>query len=284
MKKLLVMVLLGCMTMGLSTGCSKSEEEKAMDELSRHMIEEAAQDGVDLEKLLEEEYAAYEVRHEQNQKELQEHNEFAAVLQEAIVEMTAAYEDYRSAVTAKDIVKKAEIYNQMYDEYLELGEGDPVKERSLIDNLGRQNSRNKRNKIAQCIYELKAAYVDCEEKANYQEAWLYYNEEETSAYIAFIGKNEMNGMTDEILILKQDGTTCEIDVAGIITPTTTYIEPLSFKGNNFMINTVDNADYKYWMFDVTGTTASGVAVEYTDGDFMNHWFDNSLESLNQVEP
>ena len=31
MKKLLVMILVGVMTMGVLTGCGKSEEEKAMD-------------------------------------------------------------------------------------------------------------------------------------------------------------------------------------------------------------------------------------------------------------
>ena len=58
MKKLLVMILVGVMTMGVLTGCGKSEEEKAMDEMASHIIDEAAEDGVDLEEMLEEEYEA----------------------------------------------------------------------------------------------------------------------------------------------------------------------------------------------------------------------------------
>ena len=70
MKKLFVMVLVGIMAMSVLTGCGKSEEEKAMDEMASHIIEEAAADGVDLKKVLEEEYKAYEERDEQNMKEL----------------------------------------------------------------------------------------------------------------------------------------------------------------------------------------------------------------------
>lgn len=71
MKKLLVMILVGVMTMSVLTGCGKSEEEKAMDEMASHIIDEAAEDGVDLEEMLEEEYEAYEERHEENMKENQ---------------------------------------------------------------------------------------------------------------------------------------------------------------------------------------------------------------------
>ena len=63
MKKLFVMVLVGFMAMSVLTGCGKTEEEKAMDEMASHIIEEAAADGVDLKKVLEEEYKAYEERH-----------------------------------------------------------------------------------------------------------------------------------------------------------------------------------------------------------------------------
>ena len=39
MKKILVMVLVGVIGMSVFTGCGKSEEEKAMDEIGQHLID-----------------------------------------------------------------------------------------------------------------------------------------------------------------------------------------------------------------------------------------------------
>ena len=50
MKKILAMVLVGVIGMCIFTGCGKSEEEKAMDEIADHLRDEAAADGVDIDK------------------------------------------------------------------------------------------------------------------------------------------------------------------------------------------------------------------------------------------
>ena len=122
MKKLLVMILVGVMTMGVLTGCGKSEEEKAMDEMASHIMDEAAEDGVDLEEMLEEEYEAYEERHEENMKEIEEHNDFAALMQEEVKKPVSAWEAYMASTTSKDIIANAKEYNKAYDEYLKLAD------------------------------------------------------------------------------------------------------------------------------------------------------------------
>lgn len=116
MKKRFIFILSGVMAMSLFTGFGKSEEEKAMDEIASHMIDEAAEDGVDLDKLLEEEYASYEERHAENVKEMEERKDFALQKEEAAKKPISAYEAYKNAATSEDIIAKAKEYNEAYEE------------------------------------------------------------------------------------------------------------------------------------------------------------------------
>lgn len=283
MKKLFVMVLVGIMAMSVLTGCGKSEEEKAMDEMASHIIEEAAADGVDLEKVLEEEYKAYEERHEQNMKELEEKKEFALKKEEAVKEPVSAYQAYMNSTTSQDIIANAEKYNEAYDKYLELADGDQETVNQLVNYLEGQNNL-KRTKINESVYRLKAAYVDFNEKDKYSEAWFYYNTDEDTAHIVFQGMDSKTYMVNEILVLNGDGTTCEIDLSSVMTDTTSLVQSLGFVGNTYYIFTVDNADYKYWEFDVSGATASGVSTSNSTVTSNEHWFMNTLEELNYGEP
>ena len=283
MKKLFVMILAGVMAMSVLTGCGKTEEEKAMDEMASHILEEAAADGVDLEKVLEEEYKAYEERHEQNMKELEEKKEFALEKEEAVKEPVSAYQAYMNSTTSQDIIANAEKYNEAYDKYLELADGDQETVNQLVNYLEGQNNL-KRTKINESVYRLKAAYVDFNEKDKYSEAWFYYNTDEDTAHIVFQGMDSETYMVNEILVLNGDGTTCEIDLSSVMTDTTSLVQSLGFVENTYYIFTVDNADYKYWEFDVSGATASGVSTSNSTVTSNEHWFMNTLEELNYGEP
>lgn len=283
MKKLFVMVLVGIMAMSVLTGCGKSEEEKAMDEMASHIIEEAAADGVDLNKVLEEEYKAYEERHEQNMKELEEKKEFALEKEEAVKEPVSAYQAYMNSTTSQDIIANAEKYNEAYDKYLELADGNQETVNQLVNYLEGQNNL-KRTKINESVYRLKAAYVDFNEKDKYSEAWFYYNTDEDTAHIVFQGMDSETYAVNEILVLNGDGSTCEIDLSSVMTDTTSLVQSLGFVGNTYYIFTVDNAEYKYWEFDVSGATASGVSTSTSTVTSNEHWFMNTLEELNYGEP
>ena len=283
MKKLFVMILAGVMAMSVLTGCGKTEEEKAMDEMASHILEEAAADGVDLEKVLEEEYKAYEERHEQNMKELEEKKEFALKKEEAVKEPVSAYQAYMNSTTSQDIIANAEKYNEAYDKYLELADGDQETVNQLVNYLEGQNNL-KRTKINESVYRLKAAYVDFSEKDRYSEAWFYFNTDEDTAHIVFQGMDSETYAVNEILVLNGDGSTCEIDLSSVMTDTTSLVQSLGFVGNTYYIFTVDNADYKYWEFDVSGATASGVSTSNSTVTSNEHWFMNTLEELNYGEP
>lgn len=284
MKTLFVLILSGVMTMSILTGCNRSEEEKAMDEIASHIKDEAAKDGVDLEELLEEEYEAYEERHEENMKEIEKHNDFAALMQEEVKKPVSAFEAYMNATTSKDIIANAKEYNKAYDEYLNLANGDQTKESSLLSYLGKMNPHNKRTKINESIYEIKAAYVDFKDKDKYSEARFYYNIEEDTAHIVFQGIDQSTYAVNEIIILNRDGSICKLDLSSVTTGTTSLIQSLGFIGNIYYLNTVDNADFKYWEFDATEKTAKGVSTSTSTVTSNEHWFMNTLEELNMGEP
>ena len=89
---------------------------------------------------------------------------------------------------------------------------------------------------------------------------------------------------NELLVLNGDGSTCEIDLASVTTDTTSLIQSLGFIGDTYYIFTVDNAEYRYWEFDVSGKTAAGVSTATSTVTSNEHWFMNTLEELNYGEP
>ena len=284
MKKLLVMVLLGVTTMGILTGCGKSEEEKAVSKMQAQIMKEAEKDSEEIEKFMEQHYDNYEKANKEHQKAVEEHNAFAEKMQEGVKKPIEAYEAYMDATTAKEVIATAKAYNQAHKEYLKLANGDVDKENSLVNYLGRQNPHHKRTPIMESVYEVKAAYLDFAERDQYNEGWIYYSNEVNSAYIVLAGRDEMTYMIDEMVILKSDGSICKLDLASVMTKTTSMVEPLNFTGDAYLLFTVDNADYKYWQFDTAEATAKGTATTTTEGTYEYNWFDNSLEGLNVEEP
>ena len=283
MKKLSIMLLAGIVAASLLPG-SAIAEEQAMNEIAAHMISEAAQDGVDLENMLKAEYEAYEAGREARQSEIDAHNDFAALMQEAVKKPVQAFGAYMSAVTPEDILLNAKAYNDAYDEYLSLAGGDPVKESSLLNLLERMNPIYKRTKVAESVYHIKAAYAGFAGKDKYSEARFYYNTEEDTANIVFQGIDETTYIVNELLVLKGDGSTCQIDFASFMTERTSLVQSLGFEGGKYYIFTVDNADFKYWEFDVSGQTAKAVPTTVSETSSNEHWFMNTLEELNMGEP
>ena len=98
MKKILVMVLVGIIGMSALAGCGKSEEEKAMDEVAEHLRDEAAADGVDLDKMVEEEAEKYNAELEAGNKAIANENEFKESLKNnEIALIKEKYEIYLNA-------------------------------------------------------------------------------------------------------------------------------------------------------------------------------------------
>ena len=92
------------------------------------------------------------------------------------------------------------------------------------------------------VYEVKAAYLEFAGRDQYNEGWIYYSDEVNSAYIVLAGRDEATYLINEMVILKSDGSICKLDLASVMTKTTSMVEPLNFTGDAYLLFTVDNAD------------------------------------------
>lgn len=101
------MVLVGVIGMSALAGCGKSEEEKAMDEVAEHLRDEAAQDGVDIDKMASEEAEKYNAEVEAGNKAIANENEFKESLKNnEIALIKEKYEIYLNA-TDSETAKKS---------------------------------------------------------------------------------------------------------------------------------------------------------------------------------
>ena len=280
MKRVFAFVLVMILLLSL-TACGKSEEEQAQNEIYEHMKEEAAEDGVDLDALIASEQAAYEERHEEYLEEREEAQDFQTKVDPLLNEIETAYAAYKAATSSADIISTAEAFNDLYNEYMALAEQAPDSVQDMVTQLDHRIRR--RADIAECIYMIKAAYADFADKESFYEAWCYYSLEENNAYIALIGIDETTYVIDDIQILKTDGTICKIDLSSVVTDTTSYISPMGVVDGLFLLNTVDNADYLYFAFDLNGSTATGTKSDLTAGTYSEWWFNNNMESFNMEE-
>lgn len=121
MKKMLVMLLVGTMSMSALTGCGKSEEEKAADEIAEHIRDEAADDGVDIDKMLEEEQAQYEEQYEAEMDEIERQNlaktELGDFAEEKMTALASVYNEYKDAKWEEDEAKMQELADNIRNEY-----------------------------------------------------------------------------------------------------------------------------------------------------------------------
>ena len=121
MKKMLIMLLVGVMSVGMLTGCGKTDEEKAADEIADHIRDEAAADGVDIDKMIEEEKNQYEAQIESETEEMDRLNaakvELGDFAEEKMTELVPLYEEYHDAEWEEDETKMQELADKIRAEY-----------------------------------------------------------------------------------------------------------------------------------------------------------------------
>lgn len=279
MKRVFLFVLATILVLSL-TACGKSDEKQAQNEIYEHMKEEAAQDGVDLDALIASEQAASETRHEEYLEKQAQAQDLQTQADPILAEIETAYSAYRDATTSSDMISAGKAFNALYAEYMALAGEDYSSLQRLYRQLDQRIGR--RADLVECIYMIKAAYTDFADKEAFQEAWCYYNPEENNAYIALLGIDESTNVIDDIQILKTDGSVCKIDLSNIVTDSTAYVSPVGIAGENFLMYTIDNADYLYFEFPLDGTVATGIKSESSSVTYESFWF-NNMEEFNSAE-
>ena len=277
MKRFLILtaaLLVLCLTL---TACGKSEEEQAANEIYEHMKEEAAADGVDLVAVLEEEMEAYEERHEQWEEEQAAAQDFQALIDAALPDITAAYTRYTTATTGAEIRDAAETYNELYFNYMALAQDDTQKG-TLLSRLDQAIST--RRELFPCIYETKAAYADYADKGSVSEVRFYFDRSTDNGWMVLMHRDETTWMFDSVKVLHKDGSVFDVNLASVTTETTSSIDCCGINADGIVLNVVDNADFLYFLFPLNDSTAAGVSYHNEMPEYYESWyFDGTMEDL-----
>ena len=241
MKKILVMVLVGVIGMSIFTGCGKSEEEKANDEIAQHLRDEAAADGVDLDKMVEEEAEKYNAELEAGNKAIANENEFKESLKNnEMVPLKEQEEIYMNATDSATAKKAAEEFNKAYDKYLEAAIGEYlVDEYAAAEQLNNNDIR--RTKISDNELQTRVNYLNNCYGKNYNRIRFYGADSESECMLMY---NEADdGTVSDVTLTYNDGKSITPDLSSIGKP----VQGIEFvvNSNNLIIT-----DY-IWAYEFT---------------------------------
>lgn len=252
MKKILVMVLVGIIGMSALAGCGKSEEEKAMDEIAEHLRDEAAADGVDLDKMVEEEAEKYNAELEAGNKAIANENEFKESLKNnEIALIKEKYEIYLNATDSETAKKAAEEFNKAYDEYLNAAIGEYISEQGAYELLKRNDIYA--GKVTDSELQTRVNYLDNCYGKNYNKIKFFDDDNENISILMYNETDDQ--IVSDVLLVYPDGTVLTPNLSGISEPVqcvefavnrnsliiTNYSWAYEFTSDN-AVNSIGNAD------------------------------------------
>ena len=252
MKKILVMVLVGIIGMSALAGCGKSEEEKAMDEVAEHLRDEAAADGVDLDKMVEEEAEKYNAELEAGNKAIANENEFKESLKNnEIALIKEKYEIYLNATDSETAKKAAEELNKAYDEYLNAAIGEYISEQGAYELLKRNDIYA--GKVTDSELQTRVNYLDNCYGKNYNKIKFFDDDNENISILMYNETDDQ--IVSDVLLVYPDGTVLTPNLSGISEPVqcvefavnrnsliiTNYSWAYEFTSDN-AVNSIGNAD------------------------------------------
>lgn len=254
MKKALLLIMVGMMSFGMLTGCGKSDAEKAADETGDHLREEAAEDGVDLDAMIQDEMDAYEEGQKEFQEKQASKEEFDAELAEKydgkLGELKAKYDASTDPSEIEEITKE---YNEVLSE----------KAQDYYDYYGFHYwvvSREDQY-ILRKEYLAKMAYVgvfqECKNDYNIIKAYVYNKSviddnshvlvEDTTDVVIVLKHEDEYSNCDKMLFIKDGVTTMEMttsDIEGKI------FDIAEINSNEICVN--PTTDFTEYCFDYTG--------------------------------
>lgn len=254
MKKILVMVLVGVIGMSIFTGCGKSEEEKANDEIAQHLRDEAAADGVDLDKMVEEEAEKYNAELEAGNNKIANENELRESLKNnEMVPMKEQYEIYSNATDSATAKNAAEEFNKAHDEYFKAAVGEYLSDIAAGEWL-RQNDIHK-GKITDDELQTRVMYLDNCYGKNYNKIQFWKDDNDN---ISILMWNETDDqIVSDVTLIYNDGRSIVPDLSSIGNP----VQSVSFVVNS---NSLIITDYKL-AYEFTPENTSGTSIGNADG-------------------
>lgn len=275
MKKALLLVVAGVMSLSLLTGCGKSEEEKASDEIAQHLREEAAEDGVDLDEMIQDEMDAYEEGQQEFQDKQASKEEFNAALAEKydgkLGELKAKYD---ASTDPEEIEKTAKEYNEVLSE----------KAQDYYDYHGFHYWGGAREEqyILRMDYLAKIAYVTIypEYRNDYSRIDMYTTDEtvkdensfalieDQSDVVIVLSNPDEYSNIDKMIVIKNGTDVMELDTGDVDG------QPLEiYQVNGSEIIVIPPTQFRRYVFDYSGDDMKliKVAEEGTIYDLENDY-------------
>ena len=279
MKKILVMVLVGIIGMSALVGCWKSEEEKANDEIAQHLRDEAAEDGVDIDKMVEEEAEKYNAELEAGNKQIANENEFKESLKNnEMVPLREQSEIYFNATDSETVKKAAEEFNKAYDKYLKAAIGEYIVDEYGASELLRQNDIRV-TKITDSELQTRVNYLDNCYGKNYNKIKFFDDDNENISILMYNETDDQ--IVSDVLLVYPDGTVLTPNLSGIIEP----VQCVEFAVNR---NSLIITNYS-WAYEFTLENVSGASIGNADGSpvfpvgdysYDTELWENTIEEYN----
>ena len=277
MKKILVMVLVGVIGMCIFTGCGKSEEEKAMDEIADHLRDEAAADGVDIDKMVEEEAEKYNAELEAGNKAIANENEFKESLKNnEIALIKEKYEIYLNATDSETAKKAAEELNKAYDEYLNAAIGEYISEQGAYELLKRNDIYA--GKVTDSELQTRVNYLDNCYGKNYNKIKFFDDDNENISILMYNETDDQ--IVSDVALVFPDGK--------VLTPDLSSINEL-VQSVEFAVNSSSLIITNYtWAYEFTSDNAvnsignaDGSPI-FPEGDcgYKTELWENTIEEYN----
>lgn len=277
MKKILVMVLVGVIGMSALAGCGKSEEEKAMDEVAEHLRDEAAQDGVDIDKMASEEAEKYNAEVEAGNKAIANENEFKESLKNnEIALIKEKYEIYLNATDSETAKKAAEELNKAYDEYLNAAIGEYISEQGAYELLKRNDIYA--GKVTDSELQTRVNYLDNCYGKNYNKIKFFDDDNENISILMYNETDDQ--IVSDVALVFPDGK--------VLTPDLSSINEL-VQSVEFAVNSSSLIITNYtWAYEFTSDNAvnsignaDGSPI-FPEGDYSydTELWENTIEEYN----
>lgn len=266
--------MVGALSLGCMTGCGKSDEQKAQEEIAQHLREEAAADGVDLDKEVADEMAAYEEKHEAFEADQAQKASSKEEIEEKYFDyLDEAFYQYENAESSPYIEDNAHIYNDLYAEMIAECESAGI-------TLSYKHSPAYRDE-----YLAKTAFCDVAKvKANSDtEMWVYSNRHQLSGEdsknpenynsVMCLVDHDSNGNISKVTIVKNGTNVVELNVAdyGIVAPFEVY----EVNETGIIFNAMANGDYFRYQFDFSGNcqlVKDSNTSDYFEIELENPWY------------
>ena len=271
------MVLVGIIGMSALAGCGKSEEEKAMDEVAEHLRDEAAADGIDLDKMVEEEAEKYNAELEAGNKAIANENEFKESLKNnEIALIKEKYEIYLNATDSETAKKAAEELNKAYDEYLNAAIGEYISEQGAYELLKRNDIYA--GKVTDSELQTRVNYLDNCYGKNYNKIKFFDDDNENISILMYNETDDQ--IVSDVALVFPDGK--------VLTPDLSSINEL-VQSVEFAVNSSSLIITNYtWAYEFTSDNAvnsignaDGSPI-FPEGDYSydTELWENTIEEYN----